>query len=211
MEELKTNGNVKADQWRPYTITSSYVTKHLRDSILGLTSGVSADYTRWVGISENESYVRMRVMLDPKAICRSTRPETDGERIIQEVFGDPDIREDVIEALKPFTYPIINTNDIPNLQRLYKQGLAGPRLQEVMAFRKLVPLGNEMYGIYLRPETIIGHIFTDPVTGKMPNWKVVSVKGMTSDTIAWNCIVATGESASTVIGSTEEFNKVFRT
>lgn len=211
MEELKTLGNVSADKWLPFTFTSSQVTQHLRDQILGVKGGVSADYTRWTGISENESYVRMRVMLDPRVICRSTKPETDGERIIQEVFGDPSIREDADEALKPFTYPMINTNDIQNLQRLYKQGLAGQRLQEVMAFRKLVPLSNNMYGIYLRPETIIGHILSDPVSGKTPLWKIVSVGGMTSDTIVWRCIVANGEESAQVIGSTDEFNKLFRT
>ena len=48
-----------------YTITASQVVKYLQDQ-LGFNIGY--DFTRWVGVSTNNSYVRMRVVFNPKDI-----------------------------------------------------------------------------------------------------------------------------------------------
>jgi len=210
MEDLKTKCGMTRDPEDRFTFSSSAVDKYLTDTILGVNSGVTCEFTRWTGMSANENYVRMRVILDPKVVVKVDKPVYQGERILNEYASSTNVRADIIEALKPYMYPEINNQDITNLQRLLIQGLSQERLNEIARFRTLTYIQEcNLFGIYLRPERIIADMISDPDSDTPRDWHIESVSGTTSDTISWKIVVDRG--MKNVISGNVKFDHFFRT
>lgn len=210
MEDLKTKAGLQRIPVDYFTISSTEVAKYFTDTILGVSSGVKFEFTRWTGISSENNYVRMRVVMQPNIVIKSDKPTYQGERILREFASSVDVRSDLNETLKPYKYPEINSSDIANLQRLMIQGLSSERLAEINRWKDLVYIPEtNLFGIYLRPERIIGDMISDPDSDEERTWSIEAVRGTTSETIRW--IVAVDRGCKSVIGSDMNFNAFFRT
>ena len=85
-----------------YVITSSMVLKYLQDQ-LGFSVG--SDFTRWVGVTPEQSYVRMRVVINPKDIMADSNSKDYVDRILESKGAGIQFKDTVINTLKPYTYP----------------------------------------------------------------------------------------------------------
>ncbi len=178
-----------------YIITGSEVIKHLNDQ---LGFGVGYDFTRWTGVSPDLSYVRMRVIFNPKDIIAETTTSKDyADRKLAEFSAGLTFKDTVIDTLKPFMYPA-NLADVRNrpddLQRLYTIGVFDDRLNEMIQHAKLNYCQEaNVFRLFLRPERIIADMLKDPSTNEIDgNMSIVTVYGTSSETIRWDVAVTHG-------------------
>lgn len=176
-----------------YLITGSQIIKYLQDQ---LTFGIGCDFTRWTGVSPDLSYVRMRVIFNPKDIIASTTTSKDyADRKLAEYSAGLTFKDTVIDTLKPFMYPE-NVADVRNnpeeLQRLYTIGVYDDRLNEIISQSKLNYCQEaNVFRLYLRPERIITKMLSDPATGKIDgDMSIITVLGTTSESIRWDVAVS---------------------
>lgn len=211
MYELKTRAGIEPDTFIPVSITTSQVVKYLAESILGVTSGIKCEFTRWTGVTPNDSYVRMRVLLAEAIVAKTNTSQYAGDRILAEYANITGVREDIVKTLAEFVPPTrIDGSDTPNLQRLYTIGVSGNNLEELVRHSKLTYVPEEkVFSIILDPGKIIKHMLADPDTGAekkfLGNWKV---DGTTSETITWKILIDCG--SHNVINANESFDKFFR-
>lgn len=161
--------NHKTTQIELHQFTESDVTEILQNT-LGVTPLCS--YKRWcngVDLNPKNSYIEMRVAFDTKDIVASPSGGSWADKMLEDCAANVNYNSDIIESLKPFMYP----NDFyalsqDALQKLYKQGLFGDRLNELNKFRVMTFVKDfNKHIICLRPERLIMHYFTDPTTGKI--------------------------------------------
>ena len=183
--------NIKPIPTERYVITSSDVIKYLQDQ-LGFT--IACDFTRWTGVSEDHSYVRMRVAFNPDDITAKSTSTDYVERVLSESAAGIRFKDNVINTLRPFMYPK-TVGDIANhpddINRLFQIGLYNERLSEIMRYSKLkYSRESNMFLIYLRPERIIVDMLADPSTNKIDGeMSIIAVHGTTSETIRWEIAV----------------------
>ena len=194
-----------------YIITGSEVTKYLQEQ---LACNVGYDFTRWTGVSPDCSYVRMRIIYNPKDIVAETSTSRDyADRKLAEFSAGLMFKDTILEALKPFMYPE-NVADIRNrpddLQRLYTIGVFDDRLNEIIQHSKLNYCQEaNVFRLYLRPERIIADMLADPATDKIDgNMSITGVSGTTSDTIRWEVSVEK-KNSEFVAGSDLSMDQIF--
>lgn len=193
-----------------YVITASQVVKYLQDQ-LGFNIGY--DFTRWVGISADQSYVRMRVVFNPKDIVADSNSSDYVDRILAAKGAGLQFKDTVIEALKPYMFPdnigyVQQTQE--DYERMYSLGIAGDRMEELARFSKLTYNPQaKLFRLYLRPERIIYDMLSDPSTDKVDgNMSILTVSGTTSDTIRWEVSVERKNTAFTA-GSDLSMDQIF--
>ena len=186
-----------------FIITGSDVIKYLQDQ---LGCSVAYDFTRWTGSVPALSYVRMRVVFQPKDIVIDSVSKDYVDRTLETYAAGTTFDGDKIEVLKPFMYPenmpeLRNNVEIRN--RCYMLGLTDERWDEIMRNSKLnYAREANVFRLYLRAERIIEDMLRDPGTDKIAgNMSIISVQGTTSETIRWD--VAITRDASTFVGSSE--------
>lgn len=193
-----------------YNISSSDVIKYLQDQ---LGFNVAFDFTRWTGVTVDNSYVRMRVVFNPDDIVAKNTSTDYVDRVLADNAAGIQFKDTVINTLKPFMYPE-TVSDIRNhpedLQRLFSLGVYNERLTEIIQFSKLnyCREGN-VFRLYLRPERIIADMLRDPATNEIDgDMTILSVHGTTSETIRWE--VAVTKNKNSFVGSTDlSFDAIF--
>ncbi len=174
-----------------YVITSSMVLKYLQDQ-LGFSVG--SDFTRWVGVTPEQSYVRMRVVINPKDIMADSNSKDYVDRILESKGAGIQFKDTVINTLKPYTYPdnvgLVQKSQ-EDIDRMYLIGIFGDRYEEISRFAKLSYSSQaNLFRIYLRPERIIYDMLSDPATDKVDGtMSILAVQGTSSDTIRWEVAV----------------------
>lgn len=207
-EKLPTVGDLDRDPFDVHTIYASTLETKLARTILGVNGGIKADYLRFTGITPNDSYIVMRVILNPDVVTKNMKAEYEGDRILQDFASNTHVRSDVEEALKPFMFPDLTKMSIEDLQRIYKIGIAGENINEIQRFQKLTYIRDKgVFGIYLRPEAIIDYLLKDPETMKSREWEVIKVFGDTSATFGWHIMVDRGVNSAVV---TENLDSIFK-
>jgi hypothetical protein len=193
-----------------YTITASQVVKYLQDQ-LGFNVGY--DFTRWVGVSADQSYVRMRVVFNPKDIVADTSSSDYVDKILAAKGAGIQFKDTVMAALKPYMFPenlgfAQTTQD--EIDRRYVLGIAGDRWEELLRFAKLTYNPQaKLFRLYLRPERIIADMLADPATDKIDgNMSITGVSGTTSDTIRWEVSVEK-KNSEFVAGSDLSMDQIF--
>lgn len=193
-----------------YVITASQVVKYLQDQ-LGFNIGY--DFTRWVGVATESSYVRMRVVFNPKDIIADTGSGDYVDRILASNGAGMQFKDTVIAALKPFMFPD-NTayaqKSQDEVDRMYLIGIFGDRWEEILRFSKLTynPKAN-LFRLYLRPERIIYDMLADPANDEVDgNMSIIAVSGTTSDTIRWEVAVERKNTAFTA-GTDLSMDQIF--
>lgn len=183
--------NIKPVPEERYIITSSDVVKYLQDQ-LGFT--IASDFTRWTGVSEDRSYVRMRVVFNPVDIIARNTSTDYVDRILSENAAGIRFKDSVIDTIRPFMYPS-TVGDLANhpddLNRLFQIGLYNERLSEIIKYSKLnYCRESNVFLLYLRPERIIVDMLADPSTNKIDgDLSIIAVHGTTSETIRWDVSV----------------------
>ena len=183
--------NIKPVPEERYIITSSDVVKYLQDQ-LGFT--IASDFTRWTGVSEDRSYVRMRVVFNPVDIIARNTSTDYVDRILSENAAGIRFKDNVIDTIRPFMYPS-TVGDLANhpddLNRLFQIGLYNERLSEIIKYSKLnYCRESNVFLLYLRPERIIVDMLADPSTNKIDgDLSIIAVHGTTSETIRWDVSV----------------------
>ena len=186
-----------------YTITGSEVVKYLQDQ---LGFGVAFDFTRWTGAVPDLSYVRMRVVFNPKDIVVDSTAKDYVDRKLEEYAAGTKFDADTIEILKPFMYPE-NINELRNnpedMQRLYMLGILEDRFDEIVRNSKLNYCREaNVFRLYLRPERIIEDMLRNPTTNKIDGtMSILGVRGTSSETIRWD--VAITRKPNAFIGNSE--------
>lgn len=180
-----------------YKFSSTDVVNYLESNVLGFKL-LKSDFTRWTGVSENHSYVRMRVVISPKDILVKSSGNGYVDRFLASNAAGMKYDEDVIRALEPFMYPasIANIRKHPEvIQRLGQYGVCGKNLDDIIANSGITYNSNvNCFGVYLRPERIIAQILEDPAKNEIDgNMSIISVEGTTSETIRWTCLVVGNE------------------
>jgi hypothetical protein len=174
-----------------YVITSSQVIKYLQDQ-LGFSVGY--DFTRWVGVSADQSYVRMRVVFNPKDIIADSASKDYVDKVLEAKGAGLQFKDTVINTLKPYMFPD-NTGLVQKSQddidRMYLIGIFGERYEEILRFAKLsYNQQANLFRLYLRPERIIYDMLADPSTDKVDGtMSILAVAGTSSDTIRWEVAV----------------------
>ena len=183
--------NIKPVPEERYIITSSDVVKYLQDQ-LGFT--IASDFTRWTGVSEDRSYVRMRVVFNPVDIIARNTSTDYVDRILSENAAGIRFKDSVIDTIRPFMYPS-TVGDLANhpddLNRLFQIGLYNERLSEIIKYSKLnYCRESNVFLLYLRPERIIVDMLADPSTNKIDgDLSIIAVHGTTSETTRWDVSV----------------------
>lgn len=174
-----------------YVITSSQVVKYLQDQ-LGFTIGY--DFTRWVGVSPDHSYVRMRVVFNPKDIMADSKHQDYVDRLLESKGAGMQFKDTVMETLKPFMFPdnigLVQASQ-EDIDRMYALGIITERYEEIAKFTKLSYCAQaNLFRLYLRPERIICDMLANPKTDKVDgNLSIIAVAGTSSDTIRWEVAV----------------------
>lgn len=189
---MANKANISPIPREEYTISSSDVIKYLQDQ-LGFT--FAADFTRWVGITQDKSYVRMRCVFAPKDIVASTESRDYVDRVLADNAAGLVFKDSVIAELNKFAYPknIQNIVQHPEvLTRLSQYGVFGDRLRELFQYANMTYSQEaKCFMIYLRPEKIITDMLADPATNKVDGTLAITeVKGTTSETISWNVVIS---------------------
>lgn len=203
-----------------YIISSAMVLNYLQNQ-LGFQ--VAADFTRWTGVTANHSYVRMRVVIDPKDIV-AAQPQSQlwAERVMQENAAGIQFQDNVMEILRPFMFKETFGQNIPaeDLEKMYTYGIVGDKLADLISKNKLAYSPNmKVFRLYLRPEAIIRDMLSDPKSGNIvmeddegnqfpANFNITGVFGVESDTIRWEVELSRGNMANTEIGVID-FDKLF--
>ena len=175
-----------------YVITSSQVIKYLQDQ-LGFSVGY--DFTRWVGVSPDQSYVRMRVVFNPKDLIADSNSTDYVDKVLEASGAGIQFKDTVINTLKPYMFPD-NTGFVhksqDDIDRMYLIGIFGERYEEILRFAKMsYSQQANLFRLYLRPERIIFDMLKDASTDKIDGEaSIVRVAGTTSDTIQWLVIVS---------------------
>ena len=102
MDTVTNKANIQPIPCDRYVITASQVVKYLQDQ-LGFAVGY--DFTRWVGVSTNNSYVRMRVVFNPKDIVADTNSTDYVDRVLSSNGAGLQFKDTVMAALKPYMFP----------------------------------------------------------------------------------------------------------
>lgn len=203
--------NIKPIPAETFMIGTNDVISYLQNE---LGFNVVYDFTRWVGVDYAYNYVRMRVAIAPDDIVAETAAKDYAERTIHKFGAGLKFKDRVINTLKPFMYPE-NTANIRNfpedLERLYKYGLFGDRLQEVIDFSKLTYCREaNLFRLYLRPERIIVDMLSDPTTGKVDgSLAIVAVHGTTPETIRWEVVITKTQNGNSFDGRNISIDKIF--
>lgn len=174
-----------------YVITASQVVKYLQDQ-LGFAVGY--DFTRWVGVSADNSYVRMRVVFNPKDIIADSSSKDYVDKLLESKGAGMQFKDTIIEALKPYMYPEnvgLIQNSQEDINRLYSLGIITERYEEIVRFSKLTYSSEaHLFRLYLRPERIIYDMLSNPDTNKVDGtMSIIAVAGTSSDTIRWEVAV----------------------
>lgn len=184
---MPNKGNIEPQKMERYLISTAKITEYLQQQ-LGFP--IAVDYTRWTGVSNNFSYVRMRVGIRNTDILASTQPSPDYvTRLLNQNSQALPIRENVQKILKKYMYDwerdIKAIQDPAQLQRAYTYGLTEDRLKEVMMFSNLTLVKEQgMWRVYLKPGEIIRDMLADPDTGKVDGKPLITgVFGRESETI----------------------------
>jgi hypothetical protein len=196
-----------------YSISSSDVIKYLQDQ-LGVP--VAYDFTRWTGVTVDQSYVRMRVVFNPDDIMAKNTAGDYVDRVLADNAAGIKFQDRIINTLKPFMYPeeMHNIGNNPELlQKLCKIGLYNERLSEILQFSKLNYCKEaNVFRVYLRAERIIADMLADPATNAIDGeMSILTVHGTTSETIRWEVAVSKNKSAfagSSNISFDAIFNRV---
>jgi hypothetical protein len=182
-----------------YVVTASMVTEYLERE---LGCKVITDYSRWTGPNANNSYVRMRCILDPRDIEVKDASSDYVATFLGQQNADIKFKDTIMNVRKPFMYPenILEIMQNPkNADSLIQRGIFGDRAVEIVQHTKFE--FSKEYGcwkIYLRPERIIFDMLKNPSTNKIDgNAAIIAVTGTTSDTIQWLITVADKGRAST--------------
>jgi len=203
MENVVNKAGIQPIPTDHYTITGSEVVKYLQDQ---LGFGVAFDFTRWTGAVPDLSYVRMRVVFNPKDIVVDSTAKDYVDRKLEEYAAGTKFDSDVIETLKPFMYPEkINEcrNNPEDMQRLYMLGILEDRFDEIVRNSKLNYCREaNVFRLYLRPERIIEDMLRNPTTNKIDGtMSILGVRGTSSETIRWD--VAVTRKPNAFIGNSE--------
>ena len=191
MATVTNKANIQPIPCDRYVITASQVVKYLQDQ-LGFSVGY--DFTRWVGVSSDQSYVRMRVVFNPKDIVADSNSTDYVDRVLASNGAGLQFKDTVIAALEPYTFPenvAYSQKTQDETDRMYLIGIFGDRWEEILRFSKLTynPQAN-LFRLYLRPERIIYDMLSDPSTDQVAgNMSIIGVSGTTSDTIRWEVAV----------------------
>lgn len=203
MENVVNKAGIQPIPTDHYTITGSEVVKYLQDQ---LGFGVAFDFTRWTGAVPDLSYVRMRVVFNPKDIVVDSTAKDYVDRKLEEYAAGTKFDSDTIEILKPFMYPT-NINELRNnpedMQRLYMLGILEDRFDEIVRNAKLNYCREaNVFRLYLRPERIIEDMLRNPTTNKIDGtMSILGVRGTSSETIRWD--VAVTRKPNAFIGNSE--------
>jgi hypothetical protein len=203
MENVVNKAGIQPIPTDHYTITGSEVVKYLQDQ---LGFGVAFDFTRWTGAVPDLSYVRMRVVFNPKDIVVDSAAKDYVDRKLEEYAAGTKFDTDTIEILKPFMYPT-NINELRNnpedMQRLYMLGILEDRFDEIVRNTKLNYCREaNVFRLYLRPERIIEDMLRNPTTNNIDGtMSILGVRGTSSETIRWD--VAVTRKPNAFIGNSE--------
>lgn len=193
-----------------YVITASQVIKYLQDQ-LGFSVGY--DFTRWVGVSADNSYVRMRVVFNPKDILTDTKSTDYVDRVLSSTGSGLQFKDTVMSALKPYMFPdniAWAQKSQDDFDRMYLIGIFGDRWEDILRFSKLTynPKAN-LFRLFLRPERIIYDMLSDPTTDEVDgSMSIIAVAGTTSDTIRWEVAVERKNAAFTA-GTDLSMDQIF--
>lgn len=204
-----------------YIISSAMVQRYLQNQ-LGFQ--VASEFTRWTGVTANHSYVRMRVVINPKDII-AAQPQATGfaERVLQENAAGMMFQDNVMAILRRFMYKENmnpNTFTQEELEKMYNYGIVGNNFVEILTKSKLIyEPALKLFHVYLRPEAIIRDMLTDPKSGcvmiededgTVCNAKldITGVFGTDSETIRWEVEVSKSNMVNTEIGIID-FDKIF--
>jgi len=187
-----------------YRISSTEVIKYLQDQ-LGFV--VDYDFTRWTGISPDNSYIRLRIVIAHDDIVARNTSRDYVDKVLEENAAGIRFKDNVINTLKPFMYPL-NMQDIRNkpeqMARFEALGIVGPRLDEIIRYSKLTyHRETNSFGLYLRAERIIADMLTDPNTGVINgDMEILGVFGTTPETFRWEVAVTRNRSGASATGHT---------
>lgn len=174
------------------TVTTQEIIGYL-ESKLGFHIG--CDFTRWIGISPDHCYVRMRVVFKVEDIIESEPPSSPLlESLLKKHAVDggekPMIfKQEIMDKLKPYMYSKERFDYIRShpavMDKLAIMGVYGERLNEIEKNATLKHVKEaDVFLVYLKPEKILCDV---------KGWQdlmILDVKGISSDTIRFevaNC------------------------
>lgn len=193
-----------------YNISTGQVVQFLQDQ---LGFGFGYDFTRWVGITPDNSYVRMRCVFQTSDITIAPTDTDFVTRTLQKNSSAITFKDTVINTLKPYMYPKIDgsvTQDPEAVERMNKLGLRLDRLAEISKYTELDYCEQQgLWRLYLAPEKIITDMLSDPTTGKPDgDLAIIAVLGTSSESIRWE--VSVTERTSFVANSDISVESVYR-
>lgn len=196
-----------------FPITQDRVLQHLQEQ-LGFALA-DCDFTRWTGISTDDSYVRMRCVFNADDIMAKTTAVDYVDRVLAANASGIMFQDHVIETLKPYMYPATIRNVVKNpeaLQRLFALGITGPNLEEIIRFSQLTyDSTRKVFAVYLRPERIIEDMLRDMPENKVGGKLVITnVFGTTNGTIRWKVSILINGNQS-IDPSELDINQIFQT
>lgn len=191
-----------------YYVTAGDIISYLENDVLGFR--VTADFTRWTGISAAHSYVRMRVIFQAKDLIVDDPVLSNdyATRILQQNSVGFKLNEDVTKSIKPYMYPenfTCNNMNPEALRHLNELGVVGSKIEELVKNSKLTLVmdpstGKQYFRVYLRPERIIHDMLSNPKTNKVDGEVYIRrVTGESSAEFKWlvEQVVNTGNTIST--------------
>lgn len=183
-------------------ISSSDVAGHLQD-LLGFS--FDCDFQIWDNrmdyekpINTNKCYVIMRCAFRPQDILMMDKPKDYVDSVLRATSAGTQFKDSFIKTIKPFMFPEeIKTESRPEvLQKLAEMGIYGDRLDMLRSMPGLFyDQVTDRWGVFLRPEAIIGDMVKDPTEDKIDGtmqfgW--VSGDPMNSATVNWGANIYKG-------------------
>ena len=168
---ITNKANIKPIPVDSYEISAADVVNFLQNELgFALTA---YDFTRWMGASVDNSYVRFRAVISYNDIEQNA--------------AGLKFKDTIINVLKKYMYPKTIKDDPETFNHLRNIGIFEDRLNYLMANSRLkYNKEANVFTICLGPEYILKDMLSDPVTGEVPGkFMIVAVLGTTPETIRW--------------------------
>lgn len=202
---MATKANLKTIPVEHHIVSSSDVVEYLQNQ-LGIAFDCDfqlldnrADWEK--PMTTHKCYVMMRVVFRPEDICVSDASGDYVDHVLRETGAGRRFKDNVINVIKPFMFPENMPQarqDPVKLQQFAEMGLYGEALEKLMRRPGLFyDQVNDRFGVYLRPERIIGDMCADPDTNKIDGtfaFGYVSNSANNAAAITWGVNVYHGNS-----------------
>lgn len=182
---ITNKANIKPIPVDSYEISAADVVNFLQNELgFALTA---YDFTRWMGASVDNSYVRFRAVISYNDIVAKSTDSSYVAKVLEQNAAGLKFKDTVINVLKKYMYPKTIKDDPETFNHLRNIGIFEDRLNYLMANSRLkYNKEANVFTICLGPEYILKDMLSDPVTGEVPGkFMIVAVLGTTPETIRW--------------------------